>query len=582
MGNITVVIPNGNKLSPERKAQLINDLETNPVRKLTKEEREIYSEAVAKATLLIPAFRSAIALMRPYMDASSSTAYTDRYARVAFSYWFFYVIDQQTRAGVLLHECMHVLNNHFARREEIKSMRANPALFNIAGDFEINTTLERVPFVNLNDGQFPDRAPHSYPPRKTMELYADLLYKDQKKREEECPVHGTDAKKNQDKNKQNSEKDSSDKNKENSSKSENSDSEQDNEQNSGDSGQDAQSDSENSESEEQGDSNEGSGSGEAEAKCSCGKSDSQSNSRGQGQDQGQGQGSGQGSGQGQGQGNGSGNGDDSGKSSGDGEWACGNSDEKTETAADEAGIQRASDVEQTVAKRNTAARLMEEREKQNRGGRGTSYSDAWFEAILQHLIPPVVDWRKIFRRIIASTTDSLAKGRSDYTYRRTSRRLQDAKFIYPGMVTYNPKVMMGVDTSGSMGGDDYRALLNEVESMLKEIARGKEPVTLFAVDTKIGNIQPVTSVRKINLNGGGGTIMAVAWQHVNALPARQRPDVFVLATDGYIDWDDVEREVRQSRFKSIILVTQEGGFASCPDSLKKIIPVLDISLKNKK
>ncbi len=591
MGMVT--IPNGQKLSPELIEQLKKDLE-NPIRKLSQEERSLYGKAVSKAVLFLPAFRDAIALMRPFMDATASTAYTDPYARVGLGYWFFYILDDAQRASVILHECMHVLNNHFQRAAEVKSLRANQMLFNLAGDFEINTVLNRVAFVDLKDGQLPDREPHSYPPMKTMEIYADLLYKDQKEKEDKCEVHGKEAKEKKreedkkkqeaadQKSKEDAEKqdsdsgDDSDKGDQDSDEAGDQPSDQGQPSDEGD-GQDGTDGDGDGDQEGEGDSQSGSGSqpggsqtgnqhGNSGPKCTCGKDDADGDEDGDGQGQGQGNGQGK-PGQGSGKGQPGQNGPES-------SWGCGEATEDRQDAADEAGIQRASDVEQTIAKANTAARIVDQK---NSGGRGTGHMDEFWDSILQHLLPKKVDWRKIFRQILTQSSEAVVRGRQNYTYRRVSRRLTGGQFVFPGMVNYLPKVTLAIDTSGSMGNEDYQRALNEIEGIVKEVAKGKDSLSIFSVDTKVGNVQPVSSVKKIRLHGGGGTQMAVAWQYINTVvPKKKVPDIFILSTDGFIDWADVEREVRASKFKSVILVTQEAGFKSAPESLKKIIPVLCI------
>jgi len=563
----SVIIPGGQSLSDERKAQLQKDLDESPVRKLTQEERTIYGKAISKAVLFIPAFRDALALMRPFMDATASTAYTDPYARVGLGYWFFYVLEDEVQRGsVLLHESMHVLNNHFQRASEVKALKTSQQLFNLAGDFEINTVLNRVPFVDLKEGQLPDRAPHSYPPMKTMEIYADLLYKEQKEKEDKCEVHGTKAK--EDKKKQ-QEQDQQKK-----------DSAKDKSEESGESEE-----SESGEGSEPGDENGDGGAGESEGagdgagsqpggsqpgnqpgghqhgssgpQCTCGK-DHEDGEDGDGDGQGQGQG--QGSGQGKGQGS--------------DPWSCGEATESRQNAADDAGIQRASDVEQTIAKANTAARIVEQK---NSKSRGTGSMDEFWDSILQHLMPKKVDWRKILRQVLSQSSAAVVRGRQNYTYKRVSRRLTGGEFVFPGMVNYLPKVTLAIDTSGSMGNEDYERALNEIEGIVKEVAKGKDSLSMFSVDTKVGNVQPVTSVKKIRLHGGGGTQMAVAWKYIKTVVAKKDvPDIFVLSTDGYIDWADVEREVREAKFKSVILVTQEGGYSAAPESLKRIIPIICI------
>lgn len=602
MATRSVNIIDGDKLSDELTEQLKYDLENQPIRKLSERERRIYMHVVAVALRHIPAFRDAIALIRPYMDATCETAYTDQYARVAFGYWFFYILNEDQQASVLLHECMHVLNNHFARRAEINSLKKNQKLFNIAGDLEINTVLNRVPFIDLKNACLPDHEPFFFAPMRTMEIYGELLMKKQKEQEENCPVHGKDAeekKKGQQKQDQQDKQSGQQDQQEKKDKDSGDDSGDDFGDDPQDQGDEAGADSGDQDGGQQpgdetpgdeggdqdsdgGGDGQGSGPGsqpgtddghehgDSGPKCNCGKDhgDEEGDGDGDGQGSGQGQGSGAGQGQGQGQGSGADQGQD-GKG-----WGCGDADEGTEQAADDAGIQRASDVETAIAKANTAARIVEEK---NSKSRGLGHMDALFDSVLQHLLPKKVDWRKLFRQVLTQSRAAIIRGRQDYTYRRVSRRLTDTPFVFPGMVNYLPKITLGIDTSGSMGNEDYQRLLNEIDGILHEVAKGKDAVSMFSVDTKVGGIKPVSSVKRVNLTGGGGTQMAVAWRYIrDEVGKNDKPDIFVLSTDGYIDWDDVEREVREAKFKSIILVTQFGGFQQAPESLKKLIPIICI------
>lgn len=587
MATKSVNIIDGDKLSSDLMEQLKYDLEHNPVRKLSDRERRIYMHVVSVALRNIPSFRDAIALIRPFMDASCETAYTDQYARVGFGYWFFYILNEDQQASVLLHECMHVLNNHFARRLDVNALEKNQKLFNIAGDLEINTVLNRVPFIDLKNACLPDHEPFFLPPMRTMEIYGELLLKQQKEKEENCPVHGKDAeekRKNEQAQKDQQKQEKKDKQE---SGDEDGDDKGDDPQDQGDEAGDEAGDQdggeqpggetpggESGEGQEEGD---GSGSqpgagdghshGDSGPKCNCGK-DHDGDEDGDGEGQGQGSGSGQGQGQGQGNQQGDGKG-----------WGCGDSDESTEKAADDAGIQRASDVETAIAKANTAARIVEEK---NSKSRGLGHMDALFDSILQHLSPKKVDWRKVFRQVLTQSRAAIIRGRQDYTYRRTSRRLTSTEFVFPGMVNYLPKITLGIDTSGSMGNEDYQRALNEIDGIIREVAKGKDAIKMFSVDTQVGGIKPVSNVRKVNLTGGGGTQMAVAWQYIrDEIGKKDKPDIFVLSTDGYIDWADVEVEVRAAKFKSIILVTQFGGFQQAPESLKKLIPVICIDEETK-
>ncbi len=501
-----------------------DDIKNSPVRKLTPEERNIYSAAVVKAMLFVPAFRDTMALLRPFMDAKAGTAYTDQYSRVGLSYWFFYSLNLDQQASVLLHECMHVLNNHFSRGEDLVDVKKHGKILNIAGDFEINSTLCRVTGVDLNVGILPHRKPYDFPPNKLLEFYVPLLLEKAKEDCEACSAEAAEA---------------------------------------AEAGDSSQAEDGSTSGSDTGEAGESGGAGESGAEGDGAASDT---GGGAGQ-------AGQGAGQSQ-----SGSGKGASKAPhtcGEGAgWGCDESNEATEEAADAAGIPRASEVEQAIAKANTAARILDEK---NSGARGTGASNEFWDSILQHLSPPKVDWRKILRRVVASSVDSLAKGRADYTYKRTSRRLQHADFVFPGMVDYKPRIAIGVDTSGSMGNEDYQLLLNEIEALIKKTARGKDAVSVFSVDTKVGGIAPVSSVKRLKLSGGGGTQMAVAIQYLKGLTTKEQPDVFVLTGDGYWDWRDIVEELQTAKFKTILCITQHGGFLQAPPHVKQLATVVDIS-----
>lgn len=520
MPEINISFPGSKELSKEQFEGLVYDLQNHPVRKLTKEERDIYAGAAINAVRIMPAFRDAIGMLNPYMDATCSTAYTDQFARVGVSYWFLHLLNPYQRGSVLLHEAMHVMNNQFTRA---KNMGIQGDLFNIAGDFEINTTLERAQGVDLSYGIFPNKGQFSYPTGMTMEQYATLLKDDNK--DENNDVNGPDTNSAPDPNSDKDEKDES--------------------------------------------------GGNGDPSDSEGDNGNPGESGGQGGDS---DGEGQGSGEGQpGEGDGNGSGSPSEASSDGKSWGCASSTEKRSKAADSADVERSSSAEQSTVKSNTAARIADEASKARAAG--NSHMEAFYKIVLDQISPPKVDWRQIFKRICASANDSVIRGRSDYSYKRVSRRLSSSEYIFPGMVQYVPTAMLGIDISGSMTHDDYQRTLNEAEGIMKTSAKSKGGLRVFSVDTQVGNIKMVNSVREVNLHGGGGTDMAVAFALVASLSPKERPDIFVLATDGGTDWGRVEQEVLPiyKKVKCIVLVTSKYGWDSVPDSLKRLITMIDVS-----
>ena len=519
------------------------------IRKLTEEEREIFGGAVIRAANILPSFRDVIALIRPFYDGSASTAYTDKHSRVGLSHWFFHEIDASQRASVILHETYHVLNNTFTRGDAIP--QATPQLINLSSDLEINSTLDKHPSVDLSFGVMPDKAPFSYDRYLTMEQYYTRIKNDPEMQKPEpdpnCEVHGEGG---QDGSK-------------------------------GDAG-DQQGEDESGQ--------EGAGGG-------AGGDSSQGGSGGQGSESGQGGSGGQSSSGGKSEGGDQEDGaDGSGSSAGDANHehgdsgpkcscpsqtpgACDPSTEEREAGADEAGIERASAAEQSIAKKNTAVKIEEALKELRSRNQGNGHLEDMLSLTLKNMAPPKVDWRKLFRRIVAKLDDTITRGRADYSYRRPSRRLSDSKFIFPGMVKYNPKIMFGVDTSGSMSMEDHQRTAYEVEGVLKAINKGKDSLKVFSVDTKVSNIKPVDNVAKLNLRGGGGTEMSVAWAFARSLPSREQPDIFILSTDGFTSWDTIEAELdlTAKSFSSVILITTSLGYAGVPESVRRKAHVVDIS-----
>lgn len=619
------------ELPEDRKAileQFQDDLKNHPIRKLNKLERDIYGATMTRAIDHLPSFRDALAVLSPFMDATSTTAYTDAYARVGLSYWFFYIADNDTRAIALLHESMHVLNSHFSRAS---SKGLKPRMMNISGDLEINSNLSLLPGAKtiLKDFLLPDHKTFEFPYHKTLEQYSillqDKLNENEEKREEE-------KKKKEEKDE--SESDSGDS--ESGDSGESSETGDGNESGEGDSGsQSGEGAGEDAGEGESGGEGSGEGAGESggsgeggqgsgeepsgfgntydsfvddmldrkkkgssgsledllaeKEKCDGNHSSDGSGSACDGSCDHAGEGEGEGNDDGEGDGE-SGNGSlkDSQKQGKGGGKAqrvpkpvrnCDRNTSARSEAADDAGIDRSSVTEQNIARRNTRARVVDE--INNDKSRGHGSSNEFLKVVSALMSPPKVDWQELFRRKFNAAFNNAVRGRSHTSYKRVDRR-SPGKMIFPGRISFQPKAMMGIDTSGSMDKRDYEAVLIEAEGIMKKGLRAKGSLQVFSVDTTIKNIEPVKDVKGINLYGGGGTDMSVAFAFVNSISIKERPNIFVLGTDGGTDWNSILRQLQSpdATYQAIILVTTKGGFESVPEELHNYAAVLDVSNGN--
>lgn len=564
--------------------QIIETIEiaksATPQRLLTDEEYNVFSGAVARAVDIMPAFRDAIALIRPFRDYTAPTLYTDRFSRVGIgSYFFLPGNDPIKRASLLLHEAMHVLNNHFTRSV---SFPIKPEDDNDAQDLEINSILIRQKGVVIDDGLLPSDEPYRFPEMQSYEQYALLMKNkgllqdpDKPKSEEQqqpqpqqgmsdpdapsepgstgSPSSPSDSSESESQAGEGGEP--SDSKSQSSSPSKPKDEAEDpsdpSQSGSGESKADQESDGDSEGSpasgsqssyESESDSADGSSDPEDLADRAIEKVDSSAGERR--------------------------------RSEGS---ACEPSTSETEQIADELKVERASSSEQAVARNNTVARVREEAARsKERGDRGALMLLQKLELAME---PSKVDWRVIFRNIISRSRDAIAMGRNDHTYRRVNRRMSSGEFVFPGMIRYEPSTIMAIDTSGSMSKDDFAFLLSELETIVKSTLRAKDRFKAFCVDGKATEPKTVKAIKDLDLRGGGGTMMEVAVKSIELLPKKEIPDIFILATDGGTNWPAFKRELLKSkhRYKTVVIITQEMNFEVAKKTLEGIADVIDIS-----
>lgn len=480
---------------------------------MKQKEAQAFTSAIVTAVDIMPAFRDGLGLLRPYFNSSSPFAQIDEYSRVGLGPLFFKANSKQ-RASVLLHEVMHVLNNHFSRGEQIPIN--DPQQLNIAGDLEINHHLNKIPKVDISFGILPED--FSFKGGLTMEQYAYKIA--------DSGEGGTGE------------------------------GEGDQETEGGEQGGEGSPDGEKYEEEESG---AGGGGGVGEQQSDT-KGDS-SNSGSSGNETGYGEGLSE---------------EDFAKLS---ESSCNVADEEISNAADEAGIERASDLAKNIAKKSTRVRLEEEARKSLHAG--DSHLNDFIGYVLDQLEPSKVPWQRFFSNFVGKSFSNIIQGKSDYSYQRVNRRMTTvSRYIFPGYVSYQPKAMVGIDTSLSMSDDDFLFTLSEVDAIINSFSHGK--IDIFTVDTQLAGIELVSNVKDLELKGGGGTDMTAAWEYVLDLPQIEKPDLFALFSDGgFSNWSHIvqlAKKAKREGVTSIVLITDRGGFEKVPKEVFQSLKVLDISI----
>ena len=173
---------------------------------------------------------------------------------------------------------------------------------------------------------------------------------------------------------------------------------------------------------------------------------------------------------------------------------------------------------------------------------------AHLQRIAKDILDPQVDWERELKQEVLNGVDWV-KGKSDYTFHGLSRR-QHSQIIFPSMITKIPKVIMIVDSSGSMSSKELSKALAEIEGVISSTGSELEVVVW---DCQLHSSVKVSSATQVEIKGGGCTSMDAALEFV---AQEKQPDICVVFTDGGTSWPKHEFD-----FQTIICCTTS---VKCP------------------
>jgi predicted metal-dependent peptidase len=153
------------------------------------------------------------------------------------------------------------------------------------------------------------------------------------------------------------------------------------------------------------------------------------------------------------------------------------------------------------------------------------------------MLVPKVDWREALRDFIKTAM----QGKDKSTWKRLHKRYLASDLIMPS--SYSEKVggiAIGIDTSGSIGGEELNQFLSEVKSICDEVS--PEKIDLMYWDTHVASIETYRDnelaglVETTKPAGGGGTEPACVPKYMKKHD--MKPECLIILTDGYIPNQD--------------------------------------------
>jgi predicted metal-dependent peptidase len=156
---------------------------------------------------------------------------------------------------------------------------------------------------------------------------------------------------------------------------------------------------------------------------------------------------------------------------------------------------------------------------------------------LGDLMEPKVDWREVLREFVKS----ICNAKDTSSWRRVNRRFIGSDIYLPTLVGERVgHIVIGIDTSGSIGVKELSDFLSEVKGIADEVR--PEKVDLLYWDSEVAGHEEYDEYSVANIvsstkpRGGGGTSPSCVTAYLKDKGIK--PECVIMLTDGYVgdDW----------------------------------------------
>lgn len=155
---------------------------------------------------------------------------------------------------------------------------------------------------------------------------------------------------------------------------------------------------------------------------------------------------------------------------------------------------------------------------------------------INELLEPKVDWREQLRDFVNAT----CKNKDKTSWKRPHKRFIGHDIYMPSMIGESiGKVVIGIDTSGSIGDRELNEFLTEVVAICDDVS--PESIELLYWDTHVAGHETYNQgdykgiFQSTKPAGGGGTTVGCVNQYIK--DKRIQPEAIIILTDGYVEND---------------------------------------------
>lgn len=179
------------------------------------------------------------------------------------------------------------------------------------------------------------------------------------------------------------------------------------------------------------------------------------------------------------------------------------------------------------------------------------------DRLIGDLLKPKIDWREVLREFISG----VCMNKDNSTWRKVNRRFIGNDIFMPSLIGETVgRIVVGVDTSGSIGGALITRFLSEVKSIAENVM--PEAIDLLYWDDAVAAHEQYDQGSLDNLvtstkpKGGGGTDAACVPQYIR--DKFLKPECVIMLTDGCLSsWGEYDVPVLW------VIVGNDGASAPC-------------------
>jgi len=156
---------------------------------------------------------------------------------------------------------------------------------------------------------------------------------------------------------------------------------------------------------------------------------------------------------------------------------------------------------------------------------------------IQELLEPKVNWREVLREYVKT----MCRAKDTSSWRRVNRRFLSMGAYMPSLIGERVgRLVIAIDTSGSIGDKELAEFLSEVKGIAEEV--NPSAVDLIYWDSDVAGHEEYDEttvpiiVSATRAKGGGGTSPSCVSEYLKE--KKIEPECVILLTDGYVgdDW----------------------------------------------